>query len=275
MGLAADASLSYLMSRQCSIYGGGAVTGIFMAQLARLSGLRTVAVASPPNFEYLQSEAVGVTACVDRYATPEEIAQQVREITQKDGSGGVRYILDCVGSTTATLCRDVAVSTLEKEKGKDNAGAAEMVCLAGNPKPSVRSEDKALQDPITVHRISFSTTIYGDELFARSVMDDLGELLDTDQLQPVRPEFVSDGLAGVRYVMGRRIHRKGVRRTILTRSSPLNQARPRKTPGQQGSPRQKAGCAHSRHTTRTPHQSRRASRNMLERRRIAKIKLSG
>ena len=111
------------------------MTGIYAAQLAALSGLRVLAVASPSNFDYLRS--VGVSACVDRFTNPDDLLAEISNITQ----GKLAYAIDCVGSKTATLCHAAL----------DNGG--QLVALAGNPKPEPSSKD------VTVHKISFSTTV--------------------------------------------------------------------------------------------------------------------
>lgn len=175
------------------IYGGGAITGIFVAQIARLSGYRTIAVASPSNFTYLTSSHVGVTHCVDRYGTPDQIQQQVLQLLQ-DGPG-IQYVVDCVGTKTANICQDIVVQSKAKDHSKrysTNRSPPEMVCLAGGPTSPSTS--------VIHHRISFSTTIYGDDLFASSLMDDLDYLFRENILFPAIPAPLPDGLAGVRYV---------------------------------------------------------------------------
>lgn len=160
-----------------------------MAQLARLAGLRTIAIASPSNFSYLTSDKIGVTECVDRYLSEAELASKIESITQEQG---ITYVLDCVGSKTATMCEKIA-----RQRGQ---GRAEMICLAGNPKNSedTGSDLQAKAREVFVHRISFSTTFYGDETFSTQVMKDLDELLRTGQLRSVQPHLIPDGLAGVR-----------------------------------------------------------------------------
>ncbi|MCO5565733.1 hypothetical protein L7F22_019407 [Adiantum nelumboides] len=83
------------------IYGGGAITGIFLAQLARLSGLRVIAIASSSNIDYLTSAQVGVSHCIDRFLPQDQIAEKVRSICQNDG--GLQFIVDIVGSKTAAF----------------------------------------------------------------------------------------------------------------------------------------------------------------------------
>lgn len=127
------------------------------------------------------------------------------------GDEGVTYCLDTVGSKTATTCHGILRSA--------GRTPGEMVCLAGDPKtksvntatdrPSKMRRTMAgnraavdaqaqLNRPVKVHKISFSTTFYGDDVFARSVMADLDTLLDQRQLLPARPQVYPDGLAGVR-----------------------------------------------------------------------------
>jgi NADPH:quinone reductase-like Zn-dependent oxidoreductase len=170
------------------IYGCGAITGIYTAQLARISGIRIIAIASPSNFEYLKSNEVGVDRCIDRYDSVDRINAQVREIV---GAEGLAFIVDCVGAKTAALCHDIATSVSNNSPQK-----TEMICLAGDPKT-------VDADKVQVHRISFSTTFYGDDHFAQNLLDDIDYYLRTSQLHPARYETVADGLAGVRHGLER------------------------------------------------------------------------
>lgn len=113
----------------------------------------------------------------------------MHEITCPDG--GIRYVLDCVGAKTAALCYDLAANP-----AVENASPlppAEMICLAGDPKSPAPG-----RCPVQTHKISFSTTFYGDDVFARQVVEDLDALMQTGKLNAVRFEVVPDGLAGVR-----------------------------------------------------------------------------
>lgn len=189
-----------------SIYGGGSITGIYLTQLARLSNLQVISIASPSNFDYLTS--LGATHCIDRYLEPEEIQAKVIELV---GDEDITYCLDAVGSKTATICHGILCSAGKKQ--------GQMICLAGDPKPKSINEDhnrpakmrrnaagkksgidvlKELNRNVKIHKISFSTTFYGDDLFAKSMMADLNTLLQRKELLPARTKVWPDGLAGVR-----------------------------------------------------------------------------
>lgn len=162
------------------IYGGGAITGIYAAQLAN-PHLRVIVVASPSNFAYLRT--LGVTACIDRHQPPSAILASIASTLREHG-GSLRYAMDCVSSSTADLCLD-ALKTHAGETG------GELICLAGNPKAEVGQ--------VKVHRISFSTTFYHpDGVFARDVLGHVTRLLRAGTLKPCRPEVLPDGLAGIR-----------------------------------------------------------------------------
>lgn len=165
------------------IYGGGAVTGIYAAQLASLSNLRVVTVASPSNFDYLRT--IGVSALVDRHQHPTAILDDMASIVAERG-GRLRYAMDCVSSSTADLCLDALSAGGE--------GGRELICLAGNPKRAPEEAGK-----VTVHKISFSTTFYREDgKFANEVLGYVTRLLEEGQLKPCRPEVLPDGLAGIR-----------------------------------------------------------------------------
>ncbi|CDW99376.1 hypothetical protein, partial [Sporisorium scitamineum] len=162
------------------IYGGGAVTGIYATQLASLSHLRVITVASPSNFDYLTS--FGVSAFIDRHQPPSSILSSITSILSQQG-GRLRYAMDCVSSSTANLC-------LEALRSNEGEGK-ELICLAGNP--------KAEPGEVKVHKISFSTTFYHpDGEFAREVLGYATRLLEEGRLKPCRPEVLPDGLAGIR-----------------------------------------------------------------------------
>lgn len=177
------------------IYGGGAITGIYAAQLAHLSGVRVVSVASPENFEYLKS--IGVDVCVNRHADsgPEDILRQVQEAVGADGN--LLYALDCVGSATATLCHRALLQAANTSSASPTA-TRHLIALAGNPKQQRGEDNDAASAAVTTHRISFSTTFYGHPPFTRSFLDAVYTLLSSGALKPARPTVVPHGLAGVR-----------------------------------------------------------------------------
>lgn len=195
------------------IFGGGAITGIYAAQLAHLSGVKVLSVASPDNFEYLRS--VGVDVTVDRYGSEQDILKHVQQAVQggddnndDNSTGQLLYALDCVGSTTASLCQRALQASASAQKDASTAATPQLICLAGNPKR--RRESDAAQDnsasttrsqvtvPVTIHRISFSTTFYGVQEFTASILDAIYRLFSSGALKPVRPHVVPHGLAGVR-----------------------------------------------------------------------------
>lgn len=137
------ASLQRVLTNANRIYGGGAITGIFAAQLAALSGVKVLAVASPSNFEYLRDEC-RVTACIDRFMSPEQIEQQILDVTK---GSRISFALDCVGTKTSDIC----VRAQLKSAGD---APSHFIGLGGNPKMAVPADSNLI-----VHRISFSTTV--------------------------------------------------------------------------------------------------------------------
>lgn len=181
------------------IFGGGAITGIYAAQLAHLSGVRVISVASPENFEYLHS--IGVDVCVDRYGSEAEILNQVNQAvrggegSQKTPPGRLLYALDCVGSTTAALCQRAL-----QDGAHSDGPSPQLICLAGNPK-RLRDSDEtsdATRAQVITHRISFSTTFYGQQEFTAAFLSAVHALFASKSLKPVRAQLVPHGLAGVR-----------------------------------------------------------------------------
>lgn len=187
------------------IYGGATVTGIYAAQLARLSGLKVVSVASPGSFEYLR-KVVGVDACVDRFASTEKVLEAIWEATKGEEGvkGDLRYALDCVGSATASLCARALAESGSSESDEE-LPPAQLICLAGNPKRAREDDDEdgantsgRTPREVLTPRISFSTTFYSDATWTRSFLSSMHSLLSSGLLKPVEAEVVPDGLAGVR-----------------------------------------------------------------------------
>lgn len=232
-------------SSRFSVYGGGAVTGQFVSQLARLSGLSVLAVASPSNFEHLTS-AAGVSACVDRHLEPAQQLAQIRELT----GGRLRYAVDCVGSSTATLCGQA----LQQSDVPD----VEFIGLAGNPKPAGETRKE-----IKVHKISFSTTIYGNDAFAARLFADLAALLSTRELLPIRPVVVPHGLAGIRCVFSL------LRFVQPSHACFVRQARTRSAARRDGAARTQARRPPRRDPAPGHDEPGRARRAVLERRGVA------
>lgn len=194
-----DLSPQYLLRTDASclhrrIYGGGAITGIYAAQLASLGGLRVICVASASNFGYLLS--LGVTACVDRNLAEGTVVDRIRGIVN-ESNGLLSYAVDCVSSATANVCW----RALSSSPRDSNSSKPEMVCLAGNPSSSFLDEQPDhLQNFVKIHKISFSTTYYNSSLpFAQSMIEAVTRLLAAGRLKPCRPEVLPDGLAGIRH----------------------------------------------------------------------------
>ncbi|SPC65949.1 uncharacterized protein UHOD_04688 [Ustilago sp. UG-2017b] len=174
------------------IYGGAAITGIYATQLSSLSNLNIIAVASPASFSYLQS--LGVTVCIDRHQPTSNILSSISTTLSTHGAQGkLRYAMDCVSSSTANLC----LQALQSNSGGQQA---EMICLAGNPKPeAIAQVNKGEEEKVKIHKISFSTTFYHPNgTFAYGVLEYLTKLLERGELKPARPEVLADGLAGIR-----------------------------------------------------------------------------
>ncbi|CAO1624410.1 unnamed protein product [Sympodiomycopsis kandeliae] len=186
------------------IYGGGAVTGIYASQLAKLSGVRVISITSPENFTYLKS--IGVDECIDRYKSQDQILSDIQQVIRgQDSTSSLTYALDCVGSSTATLCQ----TALERLCSNDQQ--PQLICLAGNPKrkrserdqqsrdqEGIQEEEKEDVSRVQIHRISFSTTFYHSQSFTTSFLDSIYTLLAKKLLHPVRPIKISNGLAGIR-----------------------------------------------------------------------------
>ncbi|CAO1629892.1 unnamed protein product [Jaminaea pallidilutea] len=204
------------------IYGGGTVTGSYAAQLAHLSGLKVISVASPSNFSYLSS--IGVDVCVDRFAPSDEILARIQQATS---NGDLAHALDCVGSATATLCRraleSTTLSTVSSHSDTESADRvrhrpAQLICLAGNPKrdrpdddadqhqPQPEGDDNGAANPspqrryrdVQTPRLSFSTTFYACVEFSTAFLSDVHELLAQRALRPVHAHVLPGGLQGVK-----------------------------------------------------------------------------
>lgn len=77
------------------IWGGSTIVGIYVAQLAKLHGLKVISVAGTKHAQYLN--LLGVDHVIDRFATDDEIAAKVEELSPS----GINYGIDCVSKETA------------------------------------------------------------------------------------------------------------------------------------------------------------------------------
>ncbi|EIM82228.1 GroES-like protein [Stereum hirsutum FP-91666 SS1] len=83
------------------VCGGASSVGMYVCQLAKISGLRVIATASRGNFEVVSS--LGASAVVDRHAS--DVQEQ---IIREAGPAGVDYVFDAVSfGSTITIASSV------------------------------------------------------------------------------------------------------------------------------------------------------------------------
>ncbi|KAM0748093.1 GroES-like protein [Meredithblackwellia eburnea MCA 4105] len=160
------------------VWGGGSSTGFIATQLARLAGLRVVAVANKArNLERLKS--IGVEEVVD--STEEDAAvAEVRRITD----GKLRFALDCISRETATramesLCFDQP---------------CELVGLSGLPKIP-RSNVAVREVPVK--------TFHSNAAVGRALMLLVESLLESGELVVPSVEVISGGLEAINGALDR------------------------------------------------------------------------
>lgn len=77
------------------IWGGATVVGIYVAQLAKLYGLKVISIASLRHKSYL--EELGVDVLIDRHLSTEEIEKQIEDASPN----GISFGVDCVSKETS------------------------------------------------------------------------------------------------------------------------------------------------------------------------------
>ncbi|SCV71507.1 BQ2448_3095 [Microbotryum intermedium] len=151
---------------------GSTTSGYLATQLARIAGLRVIAVASKERHEE-RLRAVSIEHVVDREDPIAAIAE-IREIT----GGSLRYAIDCVGKTSASHALE-ALSW---------SGDAYLVGLSGLPK-TARSGVRLCEVPIK--------TFHTNAAVGSGLMRLLEELIDNNELVLPAVEVIYGGLEAV------------------------------------------------------------------------------
>lgn len=90
------------------VWGGATVVGLYVTQLAKIHGLRVIAVASLDNKAYL--EELGVDHVINRF---QDAATIVSEVLKADPA--VKYGVDCVSKESAASVIDILQKSTTKE----------------------------------------------------------------------------------------------------------------------------------------------------------------
>ncbi|KAL4928170.1 zinc-binding alcohol dehydrogenase family protein [Aspergillus undulatus] len=112
-----------------AIWGASTTTGLLTIQLARLAGLKTIAIADIARHG-AKLHAAGADILIDRYDTTRAV-----EIIRGVSGNRLRYAIDIVGSETSTLLQSALDPTI-----RDDGSHAHLLGLTGLPKPDVRDE---------------------------------------------------------------------------------------------------------------------------------------
>ncbi|KAL4995259.1 chaperonin 10-like protein [Aspergillus recurvatus] len=112
-----------------AIWGASTTTGLITIQLARLAGLKTIAVADMARHGK-KLHAAGADILIDRHDTSRAV-----EIIRGVSGGQLRYAVDIVGKETATLLQ----STLDPSISEDGSHA-HLLGLTGLPSAADRDE---------------------------------------------------------------------------------------------------------------------------------------
>ncbi|RDW67423.1 zinc-binding alcohol dehydrogenase family protein [Aspergillus mulundensis] len=112
-----------------AVWGASTTTGLLTIQLARLAGLKTIAVADIARHG-AKLHAAGADILIDRHDT-----QRAVEIIRGVTGGKLRYAIDIVGQETATLLQSTLDTTIS-----ENGLHAHLLGLTGLPAAKDRDE---------------------------------------------------------------------------------------------------------------------------------------
>lgn len=169
-----------------ALWGGSSTTALCALQLARLAGLRVVAVGDAAK----HGAKLGVRSDVDLWVDshdPERAAEVVRGVTSGGGGGGCRFGVDFVGRETAGRLAGVL-------GGGGGDSEAHLVGLASNP--------KGVKDGVRVHSVPIKLFHEVPEV-GRATMEWLERLLEEGLLTPPEVVVEKGGLAGVNAALDR------------------------------------------------------------------------
>lgn len=165
-----------------ALWGGSSTTALCALQLARLAGLRVVAVGDAAK----HGGRLGVRSDVDLWVDshdPERAAEVVRGVT----GGACRFGVDFVGRETAGRLAGVL-------GGGGGEKEAHLVGLASNP--------KGVKDGVRVHSVPIKLFHEVPEV-GRATMEWLERLLEEGLLTPPEVVVEKGGLAGVNAALDR------------------------------------------------------------------------
>lgn len=80
------------------IWGGATVVGLYLIQLAKIYGLKIIAIASTKHQEYIKN--LGVDYLIDRHLSQDEILKKIDEIKEIET---IEYGVDCVSKETSNI----------------------------------------------------------------------------------------------------------------------------------------------------------------------------
>lgn len=171
------------------IWGGATVVGIYVTQLAKIHGLRVVAIASPENEAYLKE--YGADLVIDRYLLEHEISERALSFDSL-----ISYGVDCISKETAAS----VVSILDKASIKGSK-SPEFAAIVGLPKHIPGS---VTVKPVTIKK--FHEDIEFGSLFVKATTTAFKNGL----LKPVRHRSYNGGLHSIDRAL-KDLERKGAR----------------------------------------------------------------
>ncbi|KAI5952566.1 hypothetical protein KGF54_003433 [Candida jiufengensis] len=157
------------------IWGGATIVGIYLAQLAKLHGLKVISIASTTHEKYLKN--IGVDHLINRHQSDEEILKKIEEGLN---GGSINYSVDCVSKETAQKVLDI----LEKiNKPTDNK--TKFSGIVGVP--------KQIPDSIELKEVIIKR-FHEDKEFGSSFIKITSTFLKESKIKPTRYKQYKGGL---------------------------------------------------------------------------------
>ncbi|RCK57950.1 hypothetical protein Cantr_06487 [Candida viswanathii] len=170
------------------IWGGATVVGLYLSQLAKIYGLKVIAIASTKHEEYLRK--LGVDYLIDRHLSEDEIIEKIDEIEEVES---IEYGVDCVSKETSkTVLRILDHKLKKEEKEKDEEEDVKNTQV--KPKFSgIVGIPKEYPETVDVRDVVIKR-FHEDVSYGRKFIEITNKFLNTRQVEPVRFKQYKGGL---------------------------------------------------------------------------------
>ena len=162
------------------IWGGATVVGLYLCQLAKIHGLKVIAIASTKHKDYL--EKLGVDHLIDRHLSEDEIIQKIDKIEEIDH---IDYGVDCVSKDTSNVVLRILDHKLKKPLDGESSTKPKFSGIVGVPKDHPKTVDVR---EVVIKRF------HEDVSYGEKFIEITNKFLEKRQIEPVRFKQYKGGL---------------------------------------------------------------------------------